>query len=212
MASCQCQGIEREFSEAYAVRELSSYRRKGASRTTRMLTEALKAEHLEGETLLDIGGGLGAIPHILLAAGMQSATCVEASSAYAAAARREAGRRGLAERVEQLQGDFVELAPRVGQHEVVTLDRVICCYDDLDSLVGLSGSKARRLYGLVFPRETWWMGLGMWLLNATMRVRRSSYRSYLHSTERLEALLTGMGFTRRFAEHTALWQVRVYRR
>ena len=212
MASCQCQGIEREFSEQFTIRELTSYRRKGASRTTRMLTSALKAENLEGGTLLDIGGGLGAIPHILLAAGMRSATCVEASSAYAAAASREAGRRGLAERVEQLQGDFVELAPRVCQHDVVTLDRVICCYDDLDSLVGLSGSKARRLYGLVFPRETWWIRLGMWLLNATMRVRRSSYRSYLHSTERLEALLTGMGFTRRFAEHTALWQVRVYRR
>src|SRR4030042_763913 len=68
-----------------------------------------------------------------LAPEMQSATCVEAASAYAAAARREAGRRGLAERVEQLQGDFVELARRVGQHEVVTLDRGICCYDDLDS-------------------------------------------------------------------------------
>jgi len=212
MASCQCQGIEREFSEEYAVRELTSYHRKGASRTTRMLAEALKAQNLEGGTLLDIGGGVGAIPHILLAGGMRSATCVEASSAYAAAASREARRRGLAERVEQLQGDFVELAPRVGQHDVVTLDRVICCYDDLDSLVGLSGSKARRLYGLVFPRETWWMRLGMWLLNATMRLRRSSYRSYLHSTERLESLLTGMGFTRRFSDHTALWQVRVYRR
>jgi magnesium-protoporphyrin O-methyltransferase len=212
MPSCQCQGIEREFSEQYAVRELTSYRRKGASRTTRLLTEALKAENLEGGTLLDIGGGVGAIPHILLAAGMRSATCVEASSAYAAAAGREAGRRGLAERVEQLQGDFVELAPRVGQHDVVTLDRVICCYDDLDSLVGLSGSKARRLYGLVFPRETWWIRLGIRLLNATMRLRSRSYRSYLHSAERLESLLTGMGFSRRFADRTALWQVVVYAR
>ena len=212
MPSCQCQGIEREFSEQYAVRELTSYRRKGASRTTRLLTEALKAENLEGGTLLDIGGGVGAIPHILLAAGMRSATCVEASSAYAAAASREARRRGLAERVEQLQGDFVEMAPRVGEHDVVTLDRVICCYDDLDSLVGLSGSKARRLYGLVFPRETWWIGLGMWLLNATMRLRSRSYRSYLHSTERLESLLREMGFSRRFNERTALWQVRVYAR
>ena len=212
MASCQCQGIEREFSEQYTVRELTRYRRKGASRTTRMLTEALKAENLEGGTLLDIGGGGGAIPHILLAAGMRSATCVEASSAYAAAASREARRRGLAEQVEQLQGDFVEMAPRVGQHDVVTLDRVICCYDDLDSLVGLSGSKARRLYGLVFPREAWWIRLGIRLLNATMRLRRRSYRSYLHSTERLESLLTGMGFSRRFADQTAFWQVRVYAR
>jgi hypothetical protein len=52
----------------------------------------------------------------------------------------------------------------------------------------------------------------MWLLNATMRLRRSSYRSYLHSTERLETLLEEMGFSRRFADHTALWQVMVYAR
>jgi len=212
MASCQCQGIEREFSEQYAVRELTSYRRKGASRTTRMLTEALQAENLKGGTLLDIGGGVGAIPHILLAAGMRSATCVEASRAYAAAAAQEARRRGLSERVELREGDFVELAPRVGQHDVVTLDRVICCYDDLDTLVSLSGARARRLYGLVFPRDTWWTRLGVRLLNAMMRLRRSPFRSYVHRTERLEALLRGMGFTRRFAEQTAVWQVQVYSR
>jgi magnesium-protoporphyrin O-methyltransferase len=212
MPSCQCQGIEQEFSGRYTSRDLINYRHKGASRTTRMLTDALLAENPKGGTLLDIGGGVGAIPHILLAAGMRAATCVEASSGYAQAALEEARRRGLAARVKLLRGDFVELAPQVGEHDVVTLDRVICCYDDLDSLVGLSGARARRLYGLVFPRETWWIRLGIRLMNATLRLQRSSFRTYVHSTERLESLLRGLGFSRRFVDQTTFWQVRVYTR
>jgi magnesium-protoporphyrin O-methyltransferase len=212
MTSCQCQGIDREFSAQYAARDLASYRRKGASRTTRMLTDALIAEGVEGGTLLDIGGGVGAIGHILLTSGMRSATGVEASSAYAAAAVQESRQRGLADRMEQLQGDFVEVAPQVAEHDVVTLDRVICCYDDLEGLVRASATKARRLYGLVFPRETWWIRLGMRLLNAGMRLRGSSYRSYAHSTEKLERLLEDMGLKLSSAGRTALWQVRVYAR
>jgi magnesium-protoporphyrin O-methyltransferase len=212
MPSCQCQGIEQEFSGRYTSRDLANYRRKGASHTTRMLTQALLAEDPQGGTLLDIGGGVGAIPHLLLAAGMSSATSVEASSAYAQAALQEAHRRGLAERVEQLRGNFVELAPQVGEHDVVTLDRVICCYDDLDSLVGLSGAKARRLFGLVYPREGRLARLTIWLLNGLMWLRRSPFRNYLHTTRRLEEILGGMGFGRRYAGQTLLWQVKVYRR
>lgn len=212
MPSCQCQGIEREFTEGYVSRELRSYRRKGASRTTRMLTEAIQAQDPQGGTLLDIGGGVGAIPHLLLGGGMRSATCVEASSAYAAAAVQEARRRGLAGQIQLLQGDFVELAPRVAEHDVVTLDRVICCYDDLDSLVGLSGARARRLFGLVYPREGRLARLVIGLFNRLTQLRGSPFRSYIHSTDRLESLLGGLGFSRRYAGQTALWQVKVYRR
>ena len=37
--------------------------------------------------------------------------------------------------------------------DVVTLDRVICCYPDMEALVGRSAERALRLYGLVHPRD-----------------------------------------------------------
>lgn len=212
MTSCQCQGIESVFSDAYVARELGRYQRKGASRTTRMLTKALTAEGLDGGTLLDIGSGVGAIPHLLLASGMRAATCVEASSAYAEAAMREARRRGLDTQIRLLQGDFVNLAPQVGEHDVVTLDRVICCYDDLDSLLGMSGARARKLLGLVYPRENGLARLLVSLLNGVMRLRGSPFRNYVHSSKRLEAILSRMGFTRRYFDRTLGWQVAVYAR
>jgi acetyl-CoA C-acetyltransferase len=61
-----------------------------------MLLEAIKKEGVAGLTLLDIGGGVGAIQHALLDAGVEQATDVDASSAYLDATRTEAQRRGLA--------------------------------------------------------------------------------------------------------------------
>ncbi|UCC73007.1 MAG: methyltransferase domain-containing protein [Gemmatimonadota bacterium] len=82
---------------------------------------------MEGATLLDIGGGVGVIQHELLDAGARGATGVEAVPRYLAAARGEAERRGHAERVDLVLGDFVELAGAIEPADMVTLDRVICC-------------------------------------------------------------------------------------
>jgi len=95
MHCTQCQGIEEVFSQEYVERELSRYRAKGAPKTTRMLTESLKEQGVEGMTLLDIGGGVGAVQHDLLGAGVEQVTGVDASRAYLNAAQAEAQRRGL---------------------------------------------------------------------------------------------------------------------
>jgi Methyltransferase small domain len=80
-----------EFGDFYNARlaasDLKRYREKGPRPWTRALVESLKAEGVEGATLLDIGGGVGVISHELLAAGASSATCVDASAAYLASAR-----------------------------------------------------------------------------------------------------------------------------
>ncbi len=42
-------------------------------------------------------------------------------------------------------GDFVEVAGSIQPADIVTLDRVICCYPDVERLVGLSSQRATRL-------------------------------------------------------------------
>ena len=125
------------------------------------MIDALKKQGVSGVSLLDIGGGVGAIQHGLLAAGVQNATDVDASKAYLAAARQEANRRGIADRVDFQYGNFVEMADKIEPADVVTLDRVICCYPDMEKLVSLSVERARQLYGLVYPRDTWWIKIGL---------------------------------------------------
>lgn len=212
MNCCQCQGIEELFSEEYVAKELKRYRKRGPDRTTRMLIEALKKENVEGLTLLDIGGGLGAIQHEMLRAGVQSATDIEASTAYLNATKAETARRGYADRVNYQYGNFVDLAENVAPADIVTLDRVICCFPDMQNLVLLSVARARKYYGLVFPREDWWMKIWHVLQSFFLRLTKSNYRTFLHSTKEVEKLVKSYGFKRRFYRRTFVWQVVVYTR
>jgi hypothetical protein len=200
------------FNEGMARRELEAYRRKGVSGPTRRLIAALLAEGVEGATLLDIGGGIGVIQHELLAAGAARSLDVDASRAYLAAARDEAERRGFDERVAYRYGDFVALADEVEPADIVTLDRVICCYGDMPALVGRSADRARRLYGLVNPVDRWWTRLGARLVNAGMALFRQSFRFHIHASIAVDGLLRARGFERQRFHQGRIWQTALYRR
>jgi len=209
---CQCQGIEELFSQKYVAKELSHYRTKGPDKTTRMLIDSIKNDGVEDLTLLDIGGGVGAIQYDLLEAGVQHVTSVDASTAYFAASREEARRRGLADRISYHLGNFVDLAPDIDPADIVTLDRVICCYHDMQRLVSLSAARARKLYGLVYPRHVWWVKVVLAIENLYFRLRRSPFRTFSHSTEAVERILEHQGFKRRSYHKTIAWQVMLYTR
>jgi magnesium-protoporphyrin O-methyltransferase len=212
MNCCQCQGIEELFSQQYVTKELRRYRTKGPDKTTLMLIEAIKGEGVDGFTLLDIGGGLGAIQRELIRVGVSHATGVEASSAYIKAAREEALRQGYADLVNYNQGNFVDLAADIPPADIVTLDRVICCYHDMQKLVSLSAQRARKMYGLVYPRDTWWVKVVLALQNLFFRLKGSPFRTFSHPTKSVEAIIDRNGLRRRFYRQTLAWQVAVYTR
>lgn len=213
MPCAQCIGIEEQFDAATARAQLRKFRRRGPDRTTRMLLDDLRAAMRRDAplaTLLDIGAGVGAIHHTLLDQGVERAIHVDASTAYLSAARDEAERRGHGGRVEFHRGDFVELAPGVPVADVVTLDRVICCYPEMRELVTRAGERARVLFGAVFPRAGWWVRAGAAAINAYMRLRRSAYRTYLHPPTEIDATLRSVGLRRRSLRRTVAWEVVVY--
>jgi hypothetical protein len=118
------------YNEKRAASHLRKYREKGPILLTRALIDTLRAEGVEGATLLDIGGGIGAIQHDLIDAGVTYRTSVDASAPYPDAVRQESERRGHAGRVTYLHGDFVDLAESVPPAGIVTLDRAINVYPD----------------------------------------------------------------------------------
>lgn len=208
----QCQGIENLFDESQAERDLEKYLDKGPAKTTKILIEQIKSLEIENATLLDIGGGVGAIQYELLNAGAAKAIHVDASSAYIKIARQEAADRDLDTQIEYHIGNFVELAPEIGPADIVTLDRVICCYDDMPSLVSLSAKKAKRLVGLVFPRDTWWIKMGVQIANWIQRIRKDPFFVFAHSAQAVEDILLQHGFTKQFMHKGIFWQVVVYRK
>jgi len=213
MGACCCQGVDEMFGERAARHDLRRYRRRGPSKPTRVLLEALRREGVERASVLDVGGGIGAIQLELLDAGVDRVTSVDASAAYLRAAKEEAARRGNADRITYHAGDFVAVADRIEPADVVTLDRVICCYPDMEALVGRSAEHARRLYGVVYPRDAWWIRLGFLGLNLGMRLRRRAFRVHLHRMDLVDAVARGRGLTPKLRRRVGpVWQVAVYAR
>jgi hypothetical protein len=213
MSSCQCEGIESRFDAAYATQKLERYRRAGPDATTRVLLDALRREGVHGMTLLDIGGGVGAVQHELLQSGVTSVVEVEASAAYQDACRQESERRGHAGRIEHRLGDFGSLANAIEPADIVTLDRAVCCWPDMPGLVRPSAARARRLYGLVYPRDDWWVRIG-WRSFSRLRLlaRSNPMRVFVHRTRDVEAIVREEGLVRRSRRTMGVWQVVVFAR
>ena len=208
---CDC-GCPNVFSAKEARNDLKRYQRQGPDSSTKALIEAILAEGVEGQSLLDIGGGIGAIQLGLLEAGLAHAESVDATEAYVETARDEAARRGFGDRVSGRVADFVSVAAEIPPADVVTLDKVVCCSRDMPALLGRAAERARRILGLVYPRETWWNRLASRLLAAWGWISRDPTRWYLHPTAEVDALLTSAGFERRDVKRELIWQIVVYRR
>ena len=136
-----------------APKDLVAWRAQGLRPTTQELIDAIRAEGVEGATVLDVGAGVGGVHVALLEAGAARAIDVDASRDYQAAAREEATRRGLVDRVTYHYGDVVELAAELPPADIVTLDSVICCYPYLPALITAVMSVSPRLVGLTYPRD-----------------------------------------------------------
>jgi trans-aconitate methyltransferase len=203
-----------DFGDFYNARkaasELRSFRNRGPIPSTKILINALKAEGVEGATVIDIGGGIGAIQHELLAAGAAHVTSIDASDAYIRTAREESDRRGLTGRVTYQHGDFLELAETIGPADIVTLDRVINVYPDWERLIRLSVARARRLYGLVYPRNTLAVKMVVSVMN--LLVWRGPVHASVPSPEVIDRLTREANLVRFFSKTIGPWQVAVYRR
>lgn len=213
MESCQCQGIEIKFDRKYVNKKLKKYRKDGPKKTTSQLMEALKSEDIQGMTLLDIGGGVGDIQHGLLKSGVSHALNVEGSTAYSEACQEEAERQGHADKIKHMPGNFVDLAGDIPEADIVTLDRVICCYDDMPRLVNLSVQKAKKFYGVVYPRDLWWVRLVNEIYyNFRNWLTGNPMRNYVYATKAVEGEIQKNGFKRSYHRKMGPWQVAVFSR
>jgi len=210
MSCCGAPGCERIFDRKHATRELRNYRRNGPIKTTQALIHSVLRGGVKDRTLLDIGGGVGAIQYDLLNAGARTAVSVDASPAFEAAARGEAERQGFSGRIQYEAGDFVELADRIAPADIVTLDRVVCCYPNMEGLVRLSVQHSRRIYGLVYPRDRRMTRVVIRVQNFFRGLFRNPFRSFVHSVEAMDGLISAAGFTLRQRVRTFVWEVSVW--
>ena len=213
---CSCASLidstARHFDENRVGSELSAYRRSGPGMTTRALLSYLAARDPLPGTVLDIGSGIGAFTLGMLKAGVQHAICMDMSPASLAANAEEALRQGVGDRIEHVEGDFIAVASTLSSVDLVVLDRVVCCYPEYTSLLGLAADHSRSLLAMSFPRDRWWVRLALWVENLWRYLHRDRFRAFVHSPVAMAELLHDNGFTLAQATMTWTWQIEIYER
>jgi len=207
-----CEITDSAFSEEEVRADAKYYHKRGPANQTRLILEAIRSLGLKDAALLDIGGGIGAIHHELLRDVVREATHVDASSAYLKEAKAETARRGNTERVKFIHGDFTEVSSDLPQVDIVTLDRVICCYPDFRGLLKAAANHSRGALALTYPRETWYLRWGLACVNFFQRLRKDPFRVFLHSVTEIESLLKNEGFAKTSGKRLFIWEMALYQR
>jgi len=204
---CTPKGYRQIFSERGARAQARDYRRNGLDGTSRRIVDLLKERGVEGMTLLEIGGGIGAIQIELLKAGASRAVSVELTSTYEASAAELLHEAGLEGRVERRVMDFVDASAQVAAADIVVMNRVVCCYPDLHRLEGAAAEHALRTLVMSFPKERWWTRLVVWMANAGMALTRRQFRLFLHPAAQIWTTAESYGLERSVSRPGVLWEI-----
>jgi SAM-dependent methyltransferase len=202
--------VNQQFNPMKVARELKRYRENGPGPTTRLLADGIAQSGALRGTVLDVGAGIGGLTFALLERGATSVVAVDASKAYIGAARDEAEQRGRADAVRFVHADFVEAAPQLSSASVITLDRVVCCYPSCEQLLDAALGHAERCLALSYPRDVWYVRLGMMLENGQRWLARNPFRTFVHPLATIEDTIRRTGFGLASRRETWMWSADIY--
>lgn len=200
------------FDPRVADRDLRRYQRHGPDLSTRLLLSELQRWPLQGLHLLDVGSGIGVIPLELSAAGLACVTLADASPAYLEAARRHLASREPCRPAQFILGDFAATAASLPDADIVTLDRVVCCYPDVEALLRGAAARARRMVAFTYHPDRWYLHAAVALENSWYRLSQNPFRAFVHSPQRMVSTLESAGFVCAARHATLQWALDLYRR
>lgn len=209
---CSPKGYRSIFSEKRAAGEARRYRRRGLDPTSRRIAELLKRQDIEGRTLLEVGGGIGAIQIELLKAGITRAVNIELTPTYEDAAEALLREAGLGDRVERRVMDFAEATGEVEAADIVIMNRVICCYPDMPKLAAAAAEHTREVLVVSFPKERWWTRAVISLGDLALRVARQQFQIFLHPPDKIIATAERHGLKMISNQASIFWEVASLRR
>jgi len=209
---CDGSGYSGVFNSRTAKRYVKSYGKKGLDSTAAPMVSVLRSAGVDGASVLEIGAGAGTALVSLLEAGASQAVAFEISSAYEGPARRLREERGIQAPVEWNTGDFVAMADTVDRADVVFLNRVVCCYPNMEELVDAAASKSSRLLAMSYPRDRWPFRLFLRVTNSLLRLRRNSFRIFLHDPTSVAARVSSAGLQELAAGTAGGWHWTVWER
>ena len=213
MSCCTPAAYGTVFDDREARRNARTYRKKGLDPTARRMVTFLSAQEEAPRTVLEIGGGIGALHVELLRAGVSRATNIELSPAYESVAQDLLADAGLTDRVERHLGDFAATPEAFPRADVVIMHRVVCCYPEAARLVSAAASRAQRYLAMSYPRDVWWVRVGLAVENLLLfSMRRIGFHIYVHPPHTILATAEAHGFTPALRHRGWVWEAVVLKR
>ncbi|MFC9918781.1 SAM-dependent methyltransferase [Agromyces binzhouensis] len=196
------------FDERFAGDLERRYRRRGLTRAERRVADQVEGSGVAGTSVLEVGGGIGAIQLELLGHGATRSTNLELSAAYEDRARALLDEAGRAADVRRIVGiDLAIDGADVPVADHVVLHRVVCCYPDAVRLLAASAAHARRTVVFSHPPRTWVTRAFVGMANLMMRMRGEEYRGYVHSPVAMYDALRRAGFTIDSVARAGWWRI-----
>ena len=207
MSCCPPQRYDKAFGKRAARRDARRFRRRGLDGVSRRIADFLREQGVEGLSVLEIGGGVGAMQVELLRSGAERAVNLELSPAYEETAEELLREAGLEGRVERKLGDIAQEGDLASPADAVVMNRVVCCYPDPDALVGAAAERTRRFLVMSFPRERRITRIGFAAANLVARVLRWDYRSWVHPHAAILAAAERQGLRLAGESRDFVWQI-----
>ncbi len=204
---CTPRGYRWIFSARSAEKEARRYRKRGLDPSSRRVVDLLLERGVQGRTVLEIGGGIGAIQIALLKSGAVRAMSVEMTPTYEAAADVLLREHGLTATVDRRLADFTEVSADIPIADIVILHRVLCCYPDMPRLAGAAADHTGQMLVLSFPKVTWWTRLLLGFGNLALRVARREFQVFLHRPESIRRAAEAHGLRPLSSGMGLFWQI-----
>ncbi|MBI3195497.1 MAG: methyltransferase domain-containing protein [Ignavibacteriae bacterium] len=214
MNCCQTQSLSGtdKFFTKQSDRYLKQFRKKGLAKEQRMLLEGISSLGLEGKSILEIGCGVGGLHLTMLKQDASFATGIDISEGMLNGAKRLCHELGLEQKATYLRGDFVQRNAMVPQADIVVLDKVVCCYENISDLLKKSTDKSKQVYAFTYPNPNIVVHISFKGLILLGTLFKWVFRPYWHDWEEIIREVEKQGFKQTYKNSTLMWQVRVFER
>ena len=167
--------------------------------------------------MLDLGCGTGDLALAMLARGAASADGIDLGPGAIEEARTLAVERGLADRATFSVGDGA--VDTLARHDVVAMNRVLCCYPSVDRLMENSLDAAGGVYAYTAPVHTGPVGVfnrvSIAVSNLMFRMRDKKFRgfrAFVHDLDAVDRRIAEAGFRKTHSARRRVWQLAVFTR
>ena len=135
---------------------------------------------------------------------------VDASNGYLEVVKSHAVENDYMDKAQFQYGDFVEKANEINMYDFVTLDKVVCCYPDYESLLDQALKKCENTIALIFPIGGPIPKIFVQIEKIYFYLKKISFGTYIHSPRDIEKFIVSKGFKTVHKKISFPWHVQIY--